>query len=80
MFKKPSIWILFTLLSVSGVVFSFIHYPTVFPIVNLDIKMDRESALKSAQAVAEKYNLGPKGYKQAASFAVDDDRPILRRT
>ena len=73
MFKKPAVWILLTLLSVSGIVFSFIHYPTIFPIVNLDLKMDRESALKSAQAVAEKYNLGPEGYKQTASFAVDGD-------
>jgi len=60
-------------LSVASIVFAFIHYPTVFPIVSLDLKMDRKSALEAAGSIARKFNLGPNDYKQAASFIADDD-------
>jgi len=40
--------------------------------VNLDLQMDQDSALEAARKVAQEYNLGPQGYKQAASFEVND--------
>ena len=57
MFRKPAIWILFILFSIGAAVFSFQYFPKVFPIVELDLKMDRKSALDSARLIAQKHNL-----------------------
>ena len=79
MFKKPLIWILFTLLSVAGIVFSIFHYPTVFPIVNLEIKMDRNSALEAAREIAQKYNLEGCGKRVRISQGTKDTVKRLYR-
>jgi len=73
MFRKPAVWILFILFSIGGAVFSFQYFPKVFPIVELDIQMDRKSALDAARVIAQKHNLGPEEYNQSASFQTDTE-------
>jgi hypothetical protein len=55
------------------VVFSYRHYATVFPIITLDLNMDRETALRSARSLALKHGLGPVGFRQAAAFLPDPE-------
>ena len=71
MFKKPIIWVIFALISIGSVIFTFKYFSHAFPIVTLDIKMDRQGALQSSRELAQKHNWGPEGFRQAASFGVD---------
>lgn len=71
MYKKPIFWIVYSLLFVLCVTFSIKYFPSAFPIVNLDLKMNRQAAVQKAAGLAEKFAWGPKDYKQAATFAVD---------
>ena len=71
MFRKPVFWILFGLVFVGCVVFTFKYFSAAFPIVTLDLRMDRKSAFDSARDLAEKYDWAVEDYKQAASFGVD---------
>jgi hypothetical protein len=73
MFRKPAIWVLFIAASIVGSIFSFQYFPKVFPITELDLKMNRESALEAAQVIATKHNIGPFEYKHSASFGNDDE-------
>jgi len=71
MFKKPIFWIIYVLLFIACVTFSIKNFSRAFPIVNLDLKMNRQTAIQKAVDLAGKYNWGPKGYKQASSFGVN---------
>ncbi len=73
MTRRPAFWIILILLFIGGIFFSINFFDKANPIVNLDISMDREAALASAQGIAKKYNLGPENFKTAASFSLDDD-------
>jgi hypothetical protein len=69
--QKPIFWILLTGIFASGSYFSYHYFSKVFPIINLDIKMNRTEALQAAKELAEKFNWGPKSFQQTAMF--DDD-------
>ncbi|MFQ5864958.1 MAG: CPBP family intramembrane glutamic endopeptidase [bacterium] len=73
MFRKPVFWIVITLISIASVIFTFKYFSRAFPIVNLDLQMDRQQALQSAQDLAQKYDWGPEGFRQAASFALESE-------
>lgn len=50
-----------------------IHFfPMGFPIISLNITMNRAQALERAREIAEKYHLVPTEFQQAALFHVDD--------
>ena len=73
MTRKPAFWIAFALLSMFSAAFAVINFPKAFPIVSLDLRMDRAAALRSARALAAENHWGPAGaFRQAASFGVDD--------
>lgn len=69
--RRPAFWIVLALLSAAAVFVGVRYFPQAFSIVALDITMDRGRALDEARGVAERNNLGPAGYKQAASFSGD---------
>lgn len=71
MFKKPILWIVFVLFSIGCAIFAFNYFSSAYPIVTIDLKMDRETALESARDLAQKNNWGPRGFDQAASFKVN---------
>ncbi len=71
--RRPVFWIVLALLSAVAVFIGVRYFPQAFSIVALDITMDRGRALDDARTVAERNNLGPQGYKQAASFSGDEE-------
>ncbi|MFQ5632462.1 MAG: hypothetical protein ACE5I1_27145, partial [bacterium] len=73
MFRKPIFWTGFAVVSIACVFYSVRYFSQAFPLVTLDLKMDRETALQSAKELAEKYDWGPAECQQAASFGVDSE-------
>lgn len=71
MFRRPVFWIAFSLICIASVVFAYTYFSKAFPIVNLDLRMDRKMAFDSAKELALKYHWGPKGFRQAASFTLN---------
>ena len=48
------------------------NFPRAVPVVELDLAMDRAAALSAARRLADGHGWGPSGYRQAATFRVDD--------
>jgi hypothetical protein len=71
-FKKTSFWIALAFVSIGGIFFVIKYFHQAFPVVNLSITMDREAALESASELARLNNWKPEGYRQAASFLLDN--------
>ena len=71
--KRPAFWIVLAALSVAAVMAGLRYFPQAFSIVALDITMDRGRALQDARAIMTREGFGPAGYRQAASFAGDDE-------
>lgn len=71
MYKKPYFWIIFTSIAVICTIFVFKFFPLAFPMIDLELTMDRKAALQKAQEINEKYNLSPDGYREAAFFILD---------
>ena len=71
MLRKPAFWIAFSAISLCCILFSIKYFPDAFPIINIDLRIDRAMALKSARDLAKKYKLGPQQYQQVASFYRD---------
>jgi len=69
--RKPAFWILLSLTFAGGVFFTFRYFSEAFPIVTLDLRMDRVSALEAARSLADKRHWGPQGFSQVASFELD---------
>lgn len=72
MFRKPVFWIAFVVFAVACTVYSAVTFPRVFPILSLDLKMDRDAALTSARQLADRHGWGPEEFRQAATFELDD--------
>ncbi len=73
MFRKPVFWLVFVLLSLVLIWFSAVNFPRAFPLVSLDLEMDRETALAASRELAERHGWGPAEYRQAATFALDSE-------
>ena len=71
MTKKPLFWIVFTALSIGGVIYFAKNYDEAFPALSVDIKMNREMALDAAEELSKKYHWLPGEYRTAVSFAAD---------
>lgn len=71
--RRPALWIALTILSAAAVAVGIMYFPRAFSIVALDITMDRARALADARRIAERDGLGPSGYRDAASFALDEE-------
>lgn len=71
--KRPAFWILIALVSIAATFVAIRYFPQAFSIVVLDITMDRERALNEARTVMTRDRRGPSGYRQAASFGLDEE-------
>ena len=71
--RRPAAWLALAVLSLVSAVAAVRLFPLAFSIVTLDITMDREQALARAAETMTREGLGPAGYRQAASFALDND-------
>ena len=70
--RKPVTWVVLAILSVAGAWFSWRYFSRAFPLVSVDIRMDRPSALQQARGLATSQQLGPPGFSEAASFSLDE--------
>ncbi len=73
MLRRRLFWIVLIALSVLSAVFTFRNFSTAFPLVSIDLQMDRADALRSAQLMAMKYAWPPAGSRQAAEFGGDQE-------
>ena len=71
MTKRPALWILLAALSLAAAAFSWRYFSTAFPLLSIDISLDRQGALARAKALASERSLGPADFRAAASFGVD---------
>lgn len=73
----PAWFVLLGLLAAASVAFALAAFPRAFPLVQVDLRMDRGRALAAASELAERHGWGPEGYRSAASFG--DADPSTRR-
>lgn len=71
MFRKPAFWIVFVLVASACAVFAYNYFPRAFPIVTVELTMDRVGALEKANELAERFEWGPEEFRQAASYRLD---------
>ncbi len=69
MTRKPAFWILLAVLGLSGSFVAFRLFPIAFPILSVEIDMDRQGALGEARDLATRFGWEPDGFRQAASFS-----------
>lgn len=74
MLRKPAFWIAFALVTVASLAFAARYFEKAFPIVTIDLRMDRAGALRSAQELVAGREWGLEGFRQAASFGEQDDQ------
>ncbi len=72
LFRSPFFWVGATIISACFIFFGFYYFPQAFPIVHIDLTMNRSAALEKAAVVAKKNQLGPTDYQQAAAFSTDE--------
>jgi len=75
--RKPLFWISLIILSLASIIFSWNYFSTAFPIVNIDLTIDRLGSLKKAATLAKKFNWGPIHHDQSASFNIDQTTKIF---
>ena len=68
MHRKPIFWILLTISSFSGVFYFIENFDSAFPALTVNVKMNREMAIREAEKLSSKYNWGPEEYKSAITF------------
>jgi hypothetical protein len=73
MTKKPAFWVALAVLSVVSTVFSWRYFTQAFPLLSLDIRMDRQAALANARTLAAERHLGPTDFRDAASFSINEE-------
>ena len=64
-------WAGLVLVCTVGALFAYQYFPQAFPVVSLDLQMDRATALAAARRLAAEHDLGPEEFRQAATFQSD---------
>jgi uncharacterized membrane protein YoaK (UPF0700 family) len=70
-FQRPIFWLLHLIIFLASAAFSIHFYPKAFPIVDINITMDRTQALDAAQKLALTHHWEPVLHSTAASFESD---------
>ena len=65
---RPLFWIVLALLSLVSMLGAYRYFGQAFPLINLDLQMDRATALERGRQAATRFQWGPQGFEQAASF------------
>tara|TARA_Y100000590_G_scaffold148148_2_gene170229 strand:- start:5971 stop:9339 length:3369 start_codon:yes stop_codon:yes gene_type:complete len=68
MTRKPQFWTVFILLFIGSIYFFIRNYDKAFPVLSLDIRMNREMALDAADDLSKKFNWKPEKYRSAVTF------------
>ena len=69
-YSRP-LWLGATLFSLLCYAFSFHFFPKAFPIIHLDITMNRKQALEKADTLAQTHQWGPENHQNAVIFHTD---------
>ena len=72
MTRRRGFWAVFIVLAAASVLAALRLFPTAFPIVNLDLAMDRETAVAEAEAIALRYGWDPSEARTATTFGQMD--------
>jgi hypothetical protein len=73
LFRKPWFWAVFILVSVLCTAWATRHFAEAFPLVTLDVTMDRGAALEAADQLATERGWGPEDARQAVVFSHDGE-------
>ncbi len=71
MTRKPVFWIAFVVVTALCVVYAAHNFSNAFPVVTLDLQMDRAQAMEAARRLAQERGWGPERSRQAAAFDLD---------
>lgn len=71
-FKKTYEWALFAIASCAAIIFSYRYFPDAFPLIHLNLTMDRTQAVLKAEQIAQTFHLGPQNARHATSFETDE--------
>ncbi|MBI4625646.1 MAG: CPBP family intramembrane metalloprotease [Verrucomicrobia bacterium] len=70
--RRPWFWILFAVISAACGALAWRMFPVAFPVLSLDIRMDRAGAIRAARQLAAENKWGPgNAARDAASFGVN---------
>ncbi|MEJ2679264.1 MAG: CPBP family intramembrane metalloprotease, partial [Gemmatimonadota bacterium] len=72
MWRKPVVWLVLFVLAVAGVLAASAHFDEAFPVVSLNLKMDRQQALAAARERATSLDWPTSEFREAASFGLRD--------
>ncbi len=70
--SKIITWLFFIMGSIACSIASYHYFPKAFPIIHLDITMNRSNAVKKALKISKQFFLGPTNAYTATSFATDE--------
>jgi hypothetical protein len=73
MHRRPVFWAVFIAVSIAAAAFTLKNFSAAFPLVSIDLRMDRTGALASARTLAEKYMWPPAIFDDAAEFGADQE-------
>src|SRR5262245_49537575 len=73
MLRRPLFWLMFAALSIAAAIFTVKNFSTAFPLVAIDLRMDRTQALRVARSEVEKHGWPPKSFDQAAEFSANQE-------
>src|SRR5215471_5612152 len=73
MLRRPLFWIIFIAISIAAAIFTIRNFSTAFPLVAIDLRMDREDAMRTARLLSEKNVWPPNGFDEAAEFSADQE-------
>ena len=71
MFRKPAFWAIFILVSLVCTAWAVMHFAEAFPLVTLDVTMDRAGALDAAEGLALERDWGPYSPRHAVQFSLN---------
>ncbi len=73
MFRKPWFWAVLVVVSIACTVWAVMNFASAFPLVTLDVTMDRAAAMASAEDLTTGRGWGPAGEaRQAVQFTLDN--------
>ena len=65
-FQRPVFWVAFAVLALACATFAVLNFPRAFSIVELELDMDRETALSEARRLADQLEGGPSAGRHAS--------------
>lgn len=72
MWKRPATWIVLALLAVGALTITALRFEEAFPVVALELEVDRSQVLESARERARRAGWGMDGYRSAVAFGLRD--------